>query len=76
MNAGGVVVALALAAVGGVMAAVPYPVARFSERLDAVGSTTQWTRVEPAGWKVLVTRVAGVIIVVMGLYAAYGAYAA
>jgi cytochrome c-type biogenesis protein CcmH/NrfG len=32
--------------------------------------------VEPAGWKVLVTRVAGVIIVVMGLYAAYGAYAA
>jgi hypothetical protein len=34
----------------------PYPVARFSERIDAIGSRRSRTRVEPTGWKVLLTR--------------------
>jgi hypothetical protein len=59
------------AAVGGVLTAVPYRGARFSKRFDAVASTTQWTRVEPADWTMLVSWVAGVIIVIMGLYATY-----
>jgi hypothetical protein len=49
------------------VALFPYPVARFSERVDAIGSTTLWTQVEPAEWTVLLTRVVGVGSVLAGL---------
>jgi hypothetical protein len=45
----------------------PYPVARFSERTDAIGSRTSWTRVEPADWKVTLTRLVGLLSVAFGL---------
>ncbi|WP_435334544.1 hypothetical protein [Haloarchaeobius sp. TZWWS8] len=48
----------------------PYRIARLSERLDSLGSKTHWGDVEPANWKVLLTRVVGVgaaIVDVMGL---------
>lgn len=49
------------------MAAWPYRLARFGERLDAIGSKRSWSEVEPAGWKVLVTRIAGVGIILIGV---------
>lgn len=34
-----------------------YELARLSEQLDAIGSTTPWDEIEPAGWKVFLYRV-------------------
>jgi hypothetical protein len=45
----------------------PYELARVSEQLDSVGSTRQWEDVEPAGWKVTLTRVSGAAMVAVGL---------
>jgi len=41
--------------------------ARFEERLDAIGSKRSWGAVEPAEWKVVLTRVAGGALVLFGL---------
>jgi len=71
MDAGALVVSLAFAAFGAWMAAMPAAHARFSERIDAIGSKTPWTRVEPAEWKVTLTRWLGLFVVAVGLYAAY-----
>jgi hypothetical protein len=49
MDAGGVVVSLALVAFGVGMAARSYVFARFSERVDAIGSTTPWGPVRRHG---------------------------
>lgn len=49
------------------MALFPYRVAKLSEGLDAIGSTRDATTVEPAGWNVHLTRVVGVVLVVVGL---------
>ena len=40
---------------------------RFSEQLDAIGSTRPMEEVEPAGWNVLLTRLVGAVITVAGL---------
>lgn len=53
-------------------ALLPYPIARFSERTDAIGSKTSWVEVEPADWKVTFTRVGGVVFVGGGVAAALG----
>jgi hypothetical protein len=45
----------------------PYKVARFEEQLDAIGSKRSWSEVEPAGWKVVLTRVIGVGMAGVGL---------
>jgi hypothetical protein len=45
----------------------PYELARVSEQLDSVGSTRRWEDVEPAGWKVTLTRVSGAAMVAVGL---------
>ncbi|WP_254838280.1 hypothetical protein [Natronomonas marina] len=45
----------------------PYRFARFEERLDAIGSERSWSEVEPADWKVTVTRVSGVVVALFGL---------
>lgn len=44
----------------------PYKMARFEEQLDAIGSKRSWSEVEPADWKVLLTRVVGAIMVAFG----------
>jgi len=41
----------------------PYKLARFSEQMDSIGSKRRWSEVEPADWKVLLTRVIGVLLV-------------
>jgi hypothetical protein len=40
---------------------------RFSEQLDAIGSTTPIDEVEPAGWNVMLTRLVGALITFAGL---------
>jgi uncharacterized membrane protein len=61
--AGGLVVALA----GGLLARYARPVSTFQERLDAIGSTTPVEEVEAAEWKVLLNRVLGGCLLVVGL---------
>jgi len=52
---------------GVAMAVWPYRVARFEEQIDSIGSKRRWSEVEPAGWKVLLTRVIGVGVALFGL---------
>lgn len=41
----------------------PYRMARFEEQLDAIGSKRRWSEVEPADWKVMLTRYVGIVMV-------------
>jgi hypothetical protein len=43
-------------------------VARFNEQLDAIGSTTPASEVEPAGWNVALTRLGGVVVAAIGAW--------
>ncbi len=43
-----------------------YEVSQFDERLDAIGSTTRWDEVEPAGWKVTLTRMLSFVVALVG----------
>jgi len=58
---------LLVVAVGGGLYRVARPLARFSEQLDAIGSTTPADEVEPADWKVWLYRGIAVLIVVAGI---------
>ena len=52
----------------GLLGAVwPYRVARFEEQIDAIGSKRSWDEVEPTGWKVMLTRVIGVVVALIGV---------
>lgn len=44
----------------------PYKLARFEEQLDAIGSKRSWSEVEPADWKVLLTRIIGSGMAIIG----------
>ncbi|GAB3679433.1 hypothetical protein GCM10028857_00810 [Salinarchaeum chitinilyticum] len=44
----------------------PYEIARFEERIDAIGSKRSWSEVEPADWRVTLTRGIGVVFVLIG----------
>lgn len=59
--------AVLLLIVGIPSAVWPYELARFSERMDSIGSTRRWEEVEPAAWKVTLTRVSGVVMAAFGL---------
>lgn len=48
-------------------ALAPYKVARFGEQLDAIGSKTRSRDVEPADWNVLLTRVVGIGMTLVGV---------
>jgi hypothetical protein len=52
--------------IGGVNVRFARGMARFSEQLDAIGSKRRWSEVEPADWKVMLTRISGVALVVIG----------
>lgn len=43
------------------------PLSRFSEQADAIGSTTPASEVEPAEWKVFLTKLSGMVFVGLGL---------
>ncbi len=44
----------------------PYQLARFEEQLDSIGSKRRWDDVEPADWKVTLTRGLGAVMAVGG----------
>ena len=51
----------------------PYAMARFGEQIDAIGSTTRSSEVEPANWNVLLTRMIGLGMTVVGCVMLLGA---
>ena len=56
-----------LVGVGLLGAVWPQRVARFEEQLDAIGSKRSAGEVEPAEWKVTLTRGAGVVLALFGV---------
>lgn len=57
-----------LIAIGGaLMYRYAYGVTKFNEQLDAIGSTTRSSDVEPADWNVMLTKVVGVAGSIFGL---------
>ncbi len=52
---------------GAVSARYAYGVARLGEQIDAIGSTTPASTVEPTGWNVALTRIGGVVLALIGL---------
>lgn len=64
----GFILGLPTIGIGALVFRYAYGFARFGEQLDAIGSTTSWDEVEPAGWNVLLTKLSGLLIVGFGLY--------
>ena len=56
-----------LLALGLACALRPYELARFEEQLDSIGSKRSWSAVEPADWKVIVTRISGIVVSLFGV---------
>lgn len=52
----GPVLAVLAVLVGGLGFRYAYRIAQIEERIDAIGSTTPWEEVEPAGWKVFLNK--------------------
>lgn len=50
------------------------PLTRFSEQIDAIGSTTDPSEVEPAGWNVFLTKAFAALFVLFGLLWAGSAF--
>jgi hypothetical protein len=46
----------------------PYKVARFEEIIDAIGSTRSLDAVEPAAWKVSLTKFSSGVVAFVGLW--------
>lgn len=61
-------VGLILIAIGLPGAIWPYNVARFQEQMDSIGSTRPWHEVEPAEWRVFLTRILSVGMCLIGLF--------
>lgn len=53
---------------GGLGVVYPYKIAWFGEIIDAIGSTRSLDAVEPAGWKVSLTRITSSILALVGLW--------
>jgi hypothetical protein len=53
--------------VGGPHIVYARPIARFGEQIDAIGSTTPASEVEPAVWKVWLTKAGGVVVTFVGV---------
>ncbi|ODR81482.1 hypothetical protein BG842_22895 [Haladaptatus sp. W1] len=58
---------LFIALLGIAQAAKPYGFARFQEQMDAIGSKRRSSEVEPTEWKVMLTRVMGIVFAVIGI---------
>lgn len=64
MDAGMALILLVLGVPGAVW---PYKMARLEEQFDSIGSKRSWSEVEPADWKVTLTRVVGVVMLLFGI---------
>ena len=60
--------AVALLVVGLANYCFAYRIAWVGERLDAIGSTTPASEVEPAYWNVALTRFVGIVALLTGLF--------
>lgn len=60
--------ALLLLLLGAPNVVFPYGITRLGERLDAVGSTTHWSDVEPAEWNVRLTRAMGLLFLCIAFW--------
>lgn len=67
----GIIVGLAIAAVGVAWYRGSYRMARLGERLDSIGSKRPWSEVEPADWNVALTASIGLGLVLVGLFVAF-----
>lgn len=65
-------VAVVLLVVGIPMAIWPTEISRVEEQLDAIGSKRSWSEVEPADWKVLLTRALGILFALVGVMGIIG----
>lgn len=52
----------------------PYEISRLEEAIDAIGSTRSLDDVEPATWKVTLTRIVGFVLVLFGVLWALPAF--
>jgi len=59
---------------GSAMLAKPRCVARFQEQMDAIGSTRDLKDVEPAEWNVILNRILGCVVFLIGIYAILGGF--
>jgi len=64
---GGAVLGFIVLVFGAGSAYFARPVARISEQIDAIGSTTPASEVEPAEWNVVLTRIVGILFAVLGV---------
>jgi len=62
--------AIPLLLVGAVMVVWPYELSLWQERWDSIGSQRDYGEVEPADWRVTLTR-AGGVLAILGAVAAY-----
>ena len=62
--------AIPLFLVGAAAAIWPRQLSLWQERWDSVGSTRNWSEVEPAAWRVTLTRTGGVLAMFGGVAAA------
>lgn len=62
--------AIPLLLVGAAAAIWPRQLSLWQERWDSIGSTQNWSDVEPAEWRVTLTR-AGGVLAMLGSVAAY-----
>jgi hypothetical protein len=68
MSFGAILGGAVIAALGVASILRPREVARFSERLDAIGSKRAPNEVEPAEWYVKLTRISGVVFALLGTW--------
>lgn len=59
--------------VGVIIYSKAYAIAKRSEQLDALGSQTPITEVEPAAWNVMLTKGIAVMLVLLGGLLLFGA---
>jgi hypothetical protein len=66
-TSGGLLLGPVVALVGGGMYRFAYGVSRVNEQLDAIGSTTPSSEVEPAEWRVMLTKFVGAMVALGGV---------
>lgn len=59
---------LLLAGFGALNTRYAYEFAKFGEQMDAIGSKTRSSEVEPADWNVALSKIGGIVMVLIGLW--------
>lgn len=60
-------------AIGVLVYRYAYRITKFAEQLDAIGSKTPLSSVEPAEWNVMLTKGIAVMLVIFGGWVLFGA---